>query len=111
MRISERPSYLFAIAGFWYRHRHVTSITLRRVHIYDFTSTTYGFVVSCTQGTLGRFDSLHGVEIGYGVDELIDLLDLQVSVFVGNDLCNGERFVVQINPECGLCLLGELISR
>ena len=78
-----------------------------RFHIHNI----YGFVVSCIQGTLGFFDRLHGVEIGYGVDELVDLLDLQVSVFVGNDLCNGERFVVQINPECGLCLLGELISR
>lgn len=48
--------------------------------VWDFIFTTYDFVISGTQRIrtlllLGRFDHLNGLEIGYVVDELVDLLD------------------------------------
>ena len=91
---------------------HHRMISLFIACVYKFTFITYGLVVITTQRTpllLGFCrHRLHKVEIGFGVDELLDLPDLQASVFVGNDVCDGDGFVDNINPEVGLRLLGEL---
>ena len=51
------------------------------------------------------------LEIGLGVDELLDLLDLQGPAIVGNDVCDDHRFVGRLVPGIGLRLVGELWGR
>ena len=54
-----------------------------------------------------RLIRLHGFDKGFGVDELLDLLDLQTPAFVG-DVCGDDRFVSRLQSEYGLCFVGEL---
>lgn len=99
----------FLIAGFW----HKSSACIGAC-VCDFAFAAYIWLrcIRCIKKLLLLgFDRLHGVEICYRVDEFIDLLDLEGPVIVGNDICNGKRFVMQINPQCGLRLLGELWGR
>ena len=42
---------------------------------------------------------LNKVEFGFGVRELFELFDLQAPVFVGNEVCDEERFADTLNPE------------
>jgi len=66
---------------------------------------------SSTQITLFAFrrrERLHKFEIGFGVEEFFDLLDLQAPVFVRDDVHDGYRFVDHINPERGLHLIGQV---
>lgn len=51
------------------------------------------------------------LEISFGVDELLDLLDLEGPVIVGNDVCDDYRFVGPINLDLGLYLAGKLWGR
>lgn len=46
--------------------------------------------------------SLEKVEVGFGVRELFNLLDLQVAVFVGNDVCGPDHFSFHVHPDQGL---------
>lgn len=47
-------------------------------------------------------DRLEKVEVGFGVGEFIELLDLQASVFVGDYLCKGDHFTDHLHPNRGL---------
>ena len=62
-----------------------------RFHIEARTSLPTTQFSSGTHGTLPlpsrcRSDCLHKVEMGLGVGELLEVLDLQTPVFVGNDV-------------------------
>jgi hypothetical protein len=46
-----------------------------------------------------------------GVDEILDLLDLQGPIIVGNDGCDHNRFEGWIGPRSGRRLGGELQGR
>ena len=58
-----------------------------------------------------RRDSLNKVEMGFGVHEVFDLLDLQASIFVGGDLCDVDRFASRLNSDRGFYLIGALWGR
>jgi len=59
-----------------------------------------------------RRDRLNNAtEICFGVGELLDLLDLQAAVFVGNDVPNEDRFTDHLNPDCGTHPVGDLWGR
>lgn len=57
---------------------------------------------------LSGLHCLHGVQEGFGVDKLFDLLDLQTPVVVGNDIYHIDRFIVHFDPESCVRLLVEL---
>lgn len=42
--------------------------------------------------------SLEEVEVGFGVRELFDLLNLQAFIFIGNDMCGPDHFAVHLHP-------------
>ena len=44
-------------------------------------------------------DGLEKVEVGFGVSELVELLDLQTSVFVGDDIRDEDIFASHVYPE------------
>jgi hypothetical protein len=46
-----------------------------------------------------RRDRLNKVEFGFGVREFLELFDLQASIFVGNDVCDEDRFAGTFNPD------------
>ena len=46
--------------------------------------------------------------MGFGVDEHLDLLDLQAPVCIGDDVCDDNHFVVNGSPRHGLRLVGNL---
>jgi len=83
-----------------------------QVYIYNIVSS-----IISTQSTLlvqlglCRCDHLHRVFVGLGVDKLLDALDLQVSFFVGADVCDFDRFEGCINPDGGGRRLRELWGR
>lgn len=56
----------------------------------------------------GRRNSLNKVKVGFGVGELLDLLDLQAPVLVSNDLRDVDRFTDRLHPDHGLQLAGDL---
>ena len=58
-----------------------------------------------------RRDRFNKVEFGFGVRELLDLFDLQAPVFVSNDVCDEDRFMVHLDPDRGLRLVGHLRGR
>jgi len=58
-----------------------------------------------------RLICLQGVDKGVRVDELLDLLDLQAPVRIGDNVCNGDSFVSRIHPDFGLGFAGELWGR
>lgn len=78
-----------------------------------FTFVIYSFVVMRALLLLAfrRRNRLNTVEISFGVSELFDLLDLQASILVGNNMHHEERFEVYINSECGFYLVGDLWGR
>ena len=45
--------------------------------------------------------------MGFGIDEIFERLDLEVPISVGDDVGDGDRFVVHF-PELGLRLAGDL---
>ena len=51
---------------------------------------------------------LNNVLIGFGIGELVELLDLQDSRFVGNDMYDVDRLASRIYPERVLHLVGRL---
>ena len=51
---------------------------------------------------------LHLCGMGFGVDELLDLLDLQDPIRVGGDGCDENRLAGRIEPVFGRHLGGEL---
>lgn len=53
-------------------------------------------------------DGLEKVEMAFGVGELLDLFELQASVFVGNDLSDENHFAVHVYPDRGLGPASEL---
>ena len=57
---------------------------------------------NCCRHKLSVFD------ISFGVDELLELSNLQAPVVVGNDLEHHDQFARYIQPECGFCLAGDL---
>ena len=88
----------------------VPFLTQRIIHNFTFTTNnnfavTYGAVL-----ILGfcRRDGLNKVEMGFGVHEVFDLLDLQASIFVGGDLYDVDRFPSRINSDRGFYLIGTL---
>ena len=48
-----------------------------------------------------RSECLHKVDMGFGVGELLSVLNLQAPVFVGNDVFDEDRFASRFNPEHG----------
>lgn len=46
-----------------------------------------------------RRNRLHKVEVAFGVGEILDLLDLEAAVFVGNDVGDGDRFAGRLYPK------------
>ena len=88
----------------------VRSIDRAQIHIHNIRRG-YGFVVTqrilLLRG-LCRLDRLKEVEIGFGVNELFDLPDLQAPVFVGGEVDDGDRFAVHINPHYGFRFVGGL---
>lgn len=52
--------------------------------------------------------SLNEVEVSFGVGEFLHLLDLERLVFVGDDLCNIDRFAGLLYPDAGLNFAGNL---
>jgi len=50
-------------------------------------------------------------EVGFGVGKLLDLLDLQAPVFVGNDVPDEDRFAAHLNPNGSIHLVGGLCGR
>ena len=46
-----------------------------------------------------RLERLDRFEVGLSIDELLDLLDLQLPIFAGDDGGDGDRFAVQFDPE------------
>ena len=44
-------------------------------------------------------DGLEKVDVGFGVGELVELLDLQASVFVGDDIRDEDIFASHVYPE------------
>ena len=92
-------------------------ISLPIARAYDFIFNTYSFVVSSTQKTrlllgLGRTILQLGSEtlldVGLGVDELLDLLDLQDPIGVGGDGCDEDHLTGHGDSGCGRHLGGEL---
>ena len=76
----------------------------------QFYIQTYGFFVSSTQGTqllLGT-ERLHPLGVDLGVDELLNLLDLQGPIAVDGNGCDDNRFVGRLGPVAGLHLSGGL---
>ena len=57
--------------------------------------------------SLRRRESRHSIEMGFGIDEIFERLDLEVPTSVGDDVGDGDRFVVHF-PELGLRLAGDL---
>jgi len=55
-----------------------------------------------------RRDRLGEVKVGLGVCELLDLLDLQVPVLIGNYVPDENRFTIHLNPDQGFRLIGDL---
>lgn len=53
-------------------------------------------------------NSLNEVEMGFGVGELLHPLDFQAPVFVGDDLCDVDRFAGRLYPDFGLYLATDL---
>ena len=53
-------------------------------------------------------NSLLKVKMGFGVGELLDLDDLQASIFVGYDLCDEDHFANHFHPDRGVRLGGKL---
>ena len=47
--------------------------------------------------------------MGFGIDEIFERLDLEVPISVGDDVGDGDRFVVRF-PELGLRLAGDLYT-
>ena len=46
-------------------------------------------------------DSPEELEIGFGIDEFVDMLDLQASILIGGDLRDDDHFVVHVLPNLG----------
>ena len=55
-----------------------------------------------------RRNRLHKVEVAFGVGEILDLLDLEAAVFVGNDVGDGDRFAGRLHPKYSRYLVGKL---
>ena len=53
-------------------------------------------------------DTLGKVEIGFGISELLKLLDLQAPVFVGRDVCDEDHFADHVNSNYSFRLDGKL---
>ena len=49
--------------------------------------------------------------MGLGVNELLELSNLQAPVVVGNDLEGHDQFAREMRPERGLCLARDLDRR
>jgi hypothetical protein len=76
----------------------------------SFTFRTSSFTIIRTLLLLSsrRRDRLNEVEFGFGVRKLLRPLDLQTPVFVGNEMCDEDRFAGSLNPDRGLRLVGHL---
>ena len=53
-------------------------------------------------------DSLRKLEIGFGVLERFNLLHLQDSILIGNDVYEIHRLVIHFKADGGLCLNSDL---
>ena len=58
--------------------------------------------------SFSRRSSLGEVEIGFRVHETFEVLDLQASVFIGNDVNDENHFAIYLHPDRGLPLSSEL---
>ena len=58
-----------------------------------------------------RFYRPYHLQVDFGVEEILDLLDLQASVCVGDDVKNGQRLMSRFQPGCVLHLGGGLCER
>ena len=45
-----------------------------------------------------RYNSLEKVKIGFRVDELLEVLDLQTSIFIGDDVEYDDHFTTRLHP-------------
>ena len=89
-----------------YRHR----ICLCYTPNYSlFRKSAYGLYVPGSGSRRGRvlpglrfLDSLEELEIGFGIDKFVDMLDLEASVVIGGDLRDHDHFVVHVLPNLGL---------
>ena len=79
-------------------------------YTYSFRFATYGFVISGTARTLLLLggERLQVLDLGVGVDKLLDLLDLQDSISIGVDGCDDHRFVGRVRSVLGLRLDSKL---
>ena len=77
---------------------------------------SYTFRHQAHEGTLlllgfCRRNCLSKAEMCFRVGEFLDLLDLQVPVFVGNDVSDEDRFAVHLHSDQGVCFVGDLWGR
>ena len=79
-------------------------------YTYNFRFATYGFVRSGTERTLLLLggERLEILDLGVGVDELLDLLDLEDPIRIGGDSCDDHRFVGRVRSLLGRYLVGKL---
>jgi hypothetical protein len=103
---------------FWHCRQMYSRIAIRPTNAQALRSERTAFLSSDTRRTLPlllfspcRRDRFNKIEFGFGVRELLDLFDLQAPIFVGNDVCDEDRFVVHLDPDRGLRLVGHLRGR
>ena len=76
-----------------------------RLHCIKYTRNTILYRRTLT--LLGG-ERLEVLDLGVGVDELLDLLDLEDPIRIGGDGCDDQRFVGGVRPVLGLRLVGKL---
>jgi len=76
-----------------------------RLHCIKYTKNTTPYQRTLT--LLGG-ERLQVLDLGVGVDELLDLLDLEDPIRIGGDGCDDERFVGRVRPVLCLRLDGKL---